>query len=58
PHQYKFDSRFRLGDVLGSGLYAVVYHTHNIIKDDAVAIKLKSITAQPSSVQHKYTILK
>ncbi|KAG1731865.1 casein kinase I isoform delta [Suillus paluster] len=54
----RVDGRFRLGDVLGSGSYAVVYHAWNIIKDDAVAIKLESITAQPSSVQHEYTILK
>ncbi|KAG1838093.1 kinase-like domain-containing protein [Suillus subalutaceus] len=40
----RVDSRFRLGDVLGSGSY--------------VAIKLESITAQPSSVQHEYAILK
>ncbi|KAG1848677.1 casein kinase I [Suillus subluteus] len=45
------DGRFRLGDVLGSGSYAVVYHARNIIKDDAVAIKLESITAQPSPVK-------
>ncbi|KAG2113237.1 casein kinase I [Suillus clintonianus] len=54
----RVDSRFRLGDVLGSGSYAVVYHARNIIKDDAVAIKLESITAQPSSVQREYAILK
>ncbi|KAG0698405.1 casein kinase I [Suillus ampliporus] len=54
----RVDGRFRLGDVLGSGSYAVVYHAQNIIKDDAVAIKLESITAQPSSVQHEYAVLK
>ncbi|KAG2141116.1 CK1/CK1/CK1-D protein kinase [Suillus clintonianus] len=54
----RVDGRFRLGDVLGSGSYAVVYHARNIIKDDAVAIKLESITAQPSSVQREYAILK
>ncbi|KAG2030129.1 kinase-like domain-containing protein [Suillus americanus] len=37
----RVDGRFRLGDVLGSGSYAVVYHAQNIIKDDAVAIKLE-----------------
>lgn len=37
---------------------AVVYHARNIIKDDAVAVKLESITAQPSSVQREYAILK
>ncbi|KAG2109531.1 casein kinase I isoform delta [Suillus clintonianus] len=54
----RVDGRFRLGDVLGSGSYAVVYHARNIIKDDAVAVKLESITAQPSSVQCEYAILK
>ncbi|KAG1811046.1 casein kinase 1, alpha 1 [Suillus variegatus] len=54
----RVDGRFRLGDVLGSGSYAVVYHARNIIKDDAVAVKLESITAQPSSVQREYAILK
>ncbi|KAG1723197.1 casein kinase I isoform delta [Suillus occidentalis] len=55
----RVDGRFRLGDVLGSGSYAVVYHARNIINDDAVAIKLESITTgQPSSVQREYTILK
>ncbi|KAG1770408.1 casein kinase 1, epsilon [Suillus placidus] len=51
------DGRFRLGDVLGSGSYAVVYHAKNIIKDDAVAVKLEPIT-HSSSVQRKYNILK
>jgi serine/threonine protein kinase len=38
---------------------AVVYHARNIINDDAVAVKLESITTgQPSSVQREYTILK
>ncbi|KAG1750429.1 kinase-like domain-containing protein [Suillus paluster] len=54
----RVDGKFRLGDVLGSGSYTVVYHARNIIKDDAVAIKLESITAQPSSVQCEYAILK
>ncbi|KAG1853033.1 kinase-like domain-containing protein [Suillus subluteus] len=54
----RVDGRFRLGEVLGSGSYTVVYHAMNIINNDAVAIKLESITTQPSSVQRKYTILK
>jgi len=36
---------------------AVMYHAQNIIKDDAVAIKLEPIT-HSSSVQHEYNILK
>ncbi|KAG1726625.1 casein kinase 1 epsilon [Suillus paluster] len=35
------DGRFRLGDVLGLGTYAVVYHAQNFLKDDSVAIKLE-----------------
>ncbi|KAG1765827.1 hypothetical protein EV702DRAFT_1050883 [Suillus placidus] len=53
----RVDGRFRLGDVLGSDLYAVVYHAWNIIKDDAVAVKLKPITCS-SSMQQEYNILK
>ncbi|KAG2089139.1 casein kinase I isoform epsilon [Suillus discolor] len=53
----RVDERFRLGDVLGSGSYAVVYRAQNIIKDDAVAIKLKPIS-NSSSIQHEYKILK
>ncbi|KAG0693034.1 casein kinase I isoform delta [Suillus ampliporus] len=52
------DGRFRLGDVVGSGSYTVVYHAWNIIKDDAVAIKLEPITSHSSSIQCEYTILK
>ncbi|KAG1789486.1 kinase-like domain-containing protein, partial [Suillus plorans] len=52
------DGRFRLGDVVGSGSYGVVYHAKNIIKDDTVAIKLELIANHSSSVQHEYTILK
>ncbi|KAG2119732.1 kinase-like protein [Suillus discolor] len=51
------DGRFRLGDVLGSGPYAVVYRARNIIKDDAVAIKLEPID-HSSSMQCEYCILK
>ncbi|KAG0701792.1 kinase-like domain-containing protein [Suillus ampliporus] len=54
----RVDGRFRLGDVVGSGSYAVVYHTRNIIKDDAVAIKLEPIASHSSSIQCEYTILK
>ncbi|KAG0703819.1 casein kinase I alpha [Suillus ampliporus] len=53
----RVDGRFRLGDVLGSGSYAVVYHARNIIKDNAVAIKLEPIN-HSSSVQREYHILK
>ncbi|KAG1798504.1 protein kinase [Suillus plorans] len=53
----RVDGRFRLGDVLGSGSYAVVYRARNIIKDDAVAVKLEPIS-NSSSVQHEYKILK
>ena len=74
----RVDGRFRLGDVLGSGSYgmlfsyhdywlhvefdiwtplAVVYRARNIIKDDAVAVKLEPIT-RSSSVQREYNILK
>ncbi|KAG1844221.1 CK1/CK1/CK1-D protein kinase [Suillus subalutaceus] len=53
----RVDGRFRLGDILGSGSYAVVYRARNIIKNDAVAIKLEPIT-HSSSVQHEYNILK
>ncbi|KAG1845753.1 kinase-like domain-containing protein [Suillus tomentosus] len=52
------DGRFRLGDVMGSGSYAVVYHAWNIMKDDAVAIKLELIANHSSSVQREYAILK
>ncbi|KAG1889607.1 kinase-like domain-containing protein [Suillus fuscotomentosus] len=53
----RVDGRFRLGDMLGSGLYTVVYHAQNIIKDNAVAIKLEPIN-HSSSMQREYRILK
>ncbi|KAG1868432.1 putative casein kinase 1, delta [Suillus subluteus] len=53
----RVDGRFRLGDVLGSGSYAVVYRAWNIIKDDAVAVKHEPIS-NSSSVQREYKILK
>ncbi|KAG1745802.1 casein kinase I isoform delta [Suillus occidentalis] len=45
----RVDGRFRLGDIVGSGSYTVVYHTWNIIKDDAVVIKLEPIASHSSS---------
>ncbi|KAG2748623.1 casein kinase I isoform delta [Suillus brevipes Sb2] len=54
----RIDGRFRLGDVLGSGSYAVVYRARNIIKDDVVAVKLEPIIDGSSSVQREYHILK
>ncbi|KAG1790851.1 kinase-like domain-containing protein [Suillus plorans] len=54
----RVDGRFRLGDVLGSGSYAVVYRAQNIINDDVVAIKLEPIVNNSSSLQCKYHILK
>ncbi|KAG2113350.1 kinase-like domain-containing protein [Suillus cothurnatus] len=36
---------------------AVVYHARNIINNDAVAIKLESITTQPSSSQYHALVL-
>ncbi|KAG2064093.1 kinase-like protein [Suillus decipiens] len=54
----RFDGRFRLGDVLGSGSYAVMYQARNIIKDDVVTVKLEPIIDGSSSVQCEYYILK
>ncbi|KAG2029516.1 casein kinase I isoform delta [Suillus americanus] len=54
----RVDGRFRLGDVLGSGSYAVVYSARNIINDDHVALKLETAVNHSSSVEHEYFILK
>ncbi|KAG1813495.1 uncharacterized protein BJ212DRAFT_1447763 [Suillus subaureus] len=54
----RVDGRFRLGNVLGSGSYAVVYHAQNFIKDDSVAVKLEPIINHLSSVWNEYKILK
>ncbi|KAG0702271.1 casein kinase I isoform delta-like protein [Suillus ampliporus] len=43
------DGRFRLGNILGSGSYAVVYRAQNFLNDDVVAIKLEPLTSRPSS---------
>ncbi|KAG2137442.1 doubletime [Suillus bovinus] len=53
----RVDGRFRLGDVLGFGSYAVVYRARNIIKDNSVTIKLEPIN-HSSSMQREYCILK
>ncbi|KAG1894250.1 protein kinase [Suillus fuscotomentosus] len=52
------DGRFRLGDILGSGLYGVVYRARNIINDDDLAIKLERLINNASSLEHEYRILK
>ncbi|KAG2737740.1 kinase-like protein [Suillus brevipes Sb2] len=54
----RVDGRFRLGDVLGSGSYAVVYSARNIINDDHVALKLETAVNHSSSVEREYFILK
>ncbi|KAG1789471.1 kinase-like domain-containing protein [Suillus variegatus] len=54
----RVDGRFRLGDVLGSGSYAVVYSAQNIITDDSVALELETVVNDSSSVEHEYHILK
>ncbi|KAG2102491.1 kinase-like domain-containing protein [Suillus discolor] len=54
----RVDGRFRLGDVLGSGSYAVVYLARNIITDDSVALKLETVVNDSSSVECEYHILK
>ncbi|KAG2125384.1 kinase-like domain-containing protein [Suillus clintonianus] len=54
----RVDGRFRLGEVLGSGSYAVVYSARNIINDDNVALKLETVVNHSSSVEREYWILK
>ncbi|KAG1859287.1 kinase-like domain-containing protein [Suillus subluteus] len=54
----RVDGRFRLGDILGSGLYGVVYRARNILNDTDLAIKLEPLTNNPSSLEHEYHILK
>ncbi|KAG1847710.1 casein kinase I isoform delta [Suillus subluteus] len=54
----RVDGRFRLGDILGSGSYAIVYSAWNIINDDCVALKLETIVNHPSSVEREYCIVK
>ncbi|KAG1740557.1 kinase-like protein [Suillus occidentalis] len=54
----RVDGRFRLGDILGSGSYAVVYSAQNIINDDHVALKLETVVDHSSSLEREYWILK
>ncbi|KAG1889863.1 kinase-like domain-containing protein [Suillus subluteus] len=54
----RVDGRFRLGDVLGSGSYAIVYSAWNIINDDRVALKLETIVDHTSLLAREYHILK
>ncbi|KAG0698962.1 kinase-like domain-containing protein [Suillus ampliporus] len=54
----QLDSLFRLGEVLGSGSYAVVYSARNIINDDHVALKLETVVEHSSSLECEYWILK
>ncbi|KAG1845337.1 putative casein kinase i alpha [Suillus subluteus] len=54
----RVDGGFRLGDMLGSGSYGVVYHARNIINDDDLAIKLEPLVNNSSSLEHEYRILK
>ncbi|KAG1902198.1 kinase-like protein [Suillus fuscotomentosus] len=54
----RVDGRFRLGDILGSGLYGIVYRAQNIINDDDLAIKLEPLINNVSSLEHEYCILK
>ncbi|KAG1848372.1 kinase-like domain-containing protein, partial [Suillus tomentosus] len=35
-----------------------VYHAHNFLNDDVIAIKLKPVTHNPSSMEHEHHILK
>ncbi|KAG0696661.1 kinase-like domain-containing protein [Suillus ampliporus] len=54
----RVDGRFRIGDILGSGSYGVVYHARNIINDDDLAVKLEPLINNSSSLGHEYRILK
>ncbi|KAG1852330.1 hypothetical protein C8R48DRAFT_749820 [Suillus tomentosus] len=54
----RVDGRFRLGDILGSGSYGVVYHARNIINDDELAVKLEPLINNSSSLEQEYNILK
>ncbi|KAG1860518.1 kinase-like domain-containing protein [Suillus tomentosus] len=54
----RVDGRFRLGETLGSGSYAVVYQARNIINDGDVAVKLEPVTNNSSSLEHEYLTLK
>ncbi|KAG1899560.1 kinase-like domain-containing protein [Suillus fuscotomentosus] len=54
----RVDGRFRLGDMLGSGSYGVVYHARNIINDDEFAVKLEPLINNSSSLEYKYNTLK
>ncbi|KAG1880678.1 kinase-like domain-containing protein [Suillus tomentosus] len=52
------NGRFRLGDILRSGSYGVVYHAQNIINNDELAVKLKPLINNSSSLEQEYNILK
>ncbi|KAG1850252.1 casein kinase I isoform alpha-like protein [Suillus tomentosus] len=52
------NGRFRLGDMLGSGSYGVVYHAWNIIDDDEFGVKLEPLINNSSSLEHEYNTLK
>ncbi|KAI6011623.1 kinase-like domain-containing protein [Pisolithus marmoratus] len=55
------DGRYALKDKLGTGSYATVYHTQDIITKQAVAAKLEPTTCKPTTCQthleHKYQVL-
>ncbi|KAG2365315.1 casein kinase 1, epsilon, partial [Suillus spraguei] len=53
----RVDGRSRLGDILGSGSYTVVYSAWNIINDDHVALKLETVVDHSSSLEREYWIL-
>ncbi|KAG1879435.1 hypothetical protein C8R48DRAFT_668276 [Suillus tomentosus] len=54
----RVNGRFRLGDILESGSYGVVYHARNIINDDELAVKLEPLINNSSSLEQEYNILK